>query len=154
MAKGTGRTCSKEGCNAPHHAKGLCMKHYMRRLRATNPAVRENERECQRQRRTDPGVKARGNDRRRERYADDPAYRARRNTETRERYHRMGGDGYRRWLGTLLMEQGFACGICGRTITADRADVHHVRPVSKGGGNEKANLVAACPSCNRRLGNR
>ena len=36
----------------------------------------------------------------------------------------------------------------------DAADVHHVVPVSKGGSSDKANLVAACPSCNRRLGNR
>lgn len=105
------------------------------------------------------------------RYRTDPAYRSRilerdrrsRGTESRraykrrwerERYHRMGGKGYARWRGTLLLEQGFACGICGQTITAATPDVDHIVPVSKGGSSDKSNLQAACPTCNIRKGNR
>ena len=71
-----------------------------------------------------------------------------------ERRRRQGGVGYQRWRGTLLLEQGFACALCGETITAAVAHVDHVVPVSKGGGSEKANLQATCPSCNMRKGNR
>ena len=89
-----------------------------------------------------------------ERRRSDPAYRARRNARARARYHRQGGESYARWRGTLLLEQGFACGLCGETITAETAHVDHIVPVSKGGGNEKANLQATCPACNLAKGNR
>lgn len=62
--------------------------------------------------------------------------------------------GYRKHLSTLLMEQAFACALCGETITAETPEVDHIVPRSKGGTNDKANLQAACPECNRSKGNR
>lgn len=43
------------------------------------------------------------------------------------------------------------CNLC-RLVTATTA--HHVIPVSKGGTSELGNLVPACETCNKRLGNK
>ena len=37
----------------------------------------------------------------------------------------------------------------GRLTPAE--EVHHIRPLSKGGGNEKSNLMALCKSCHSRI---
>lgn len=47
---------------------------------------------------------------------------------------------------TALTEAGYRCAVptC-RTILA--IDMHHLVPVSEGGGNTVANLIALCPTC-------
>jgi 5-methylcytosine-specific restriction protein A len=37
----------------------------------------------------------------------------------------------------------------GRLIPAE--EVHHIKPLSKGGGNEKENLMSLCKSCHSRI---
>jgi len=58
----------------------------------------------------------------------------------------------------LFARDGYSCQYCGRHrkelkgrqfLTRD-----HVLPVSRGGGNEWANVVTACSPCNNRKGNR
>ena len=46
----------------------------------------------------------------------------------------------------VLIEAGYRCAVptC-RTILA--IDLHHIVEVAKGGGNEKSNLLALCPTC-------
>jgi hypothetical protein len=46
----------------------------------------------------------------------------------------------------VLTEAGYRCAVptC-RTILA--IDMHHLLPVSEGGGNTTANLIALCPTC-------
>ena len=43
----SGRTCSIEGCDSPHHAKGLCRLHYRQ---AAPPEIRDKEKEKERTR--------------------------------------------------------------------------------------------------------
>ena len=47
---------------------------------------------------------------------------------------------------SVLTEAGYRCAVptC-RTILA--IDLHHMVPVSEGGGNQAANLIALCPTC-------
>mgnify|MGYP001611092206 FL=1 len=47
----------------------------------------------------------------------------------------------------LLAEMGDMCQRCG--WGNGRCDVHHIIPRSKGGTNEKQNLVILCPNCHR-----
>jgi 5-methylcytosine-specific restriction endonuclease McrA len=52
----------------------------------------------------------------------------------------------------LAAEQGGRCHYCGRAMTVDgprMATVEHRVPRALGGGNERANVVAACLSCNQ-----
>ena len=155
--------CSVEGCDSPVLAKGRCHRCYYRRLHREHYA--------------DPVIRARilaqRRERHQERYRDDPDYRERRRANNRatrlrrrgrpegvardrardrERYRRLGGKGYARWRGTLLLEQGFACALCGELITAEVAHVDHIVPVSRGGSSDKSNLQATCPPCNMRKG--
>lgn len=48
----------------------------------------------------------------------------------------------------VFKRDGFRCRYCGRTPEVSVLHVDHVVPVSKGGTNDPANLVAACSSCN------
>ena len=49
------------------------------------------------------------------------------------------------------MQKGL-CGICGRPLTGSSVEIHHVKPLAKGGGNEFANLLAVHSACNRSIG--
>ena len=176
MPQGSRRTCSVEGCDRPHKAHGLCGRHYFRHRYATDEEFRERCKARQRSAR----IRKMQNARRRERQRTDPVFQARdaarakayraknpgRHTRyCRERYQRdpdyrrrvldgRGSGAYRRWRGTLVLEQGFACALCGDTLPAATAHVDHIVPRSKGGGDEKANLQATCPRCNRLKGDR
>ncbi len=46
----------------------------------------------------------------------------------------------------------WVCHLCGRPIGGQDWDVDHVVPVSRGGGDELANLRPAHASCNRARG--
>ncbi|MXX99388.1 MAG: hypothetical protein F4Y67_01025 [Chloroflexi bacterium] len=60
-----------------------------------------------------------------------------------------------RTFASLRRRDGGNCGICGHRL-GSTADTHidHIRPVSKGGGNELANLRLTHARCNLRRGNR
>lgn len=53
-------------------------------------------------------------------------------------------------------EQKWKCAYCGKPMTngvvggdvGRRATIDHVKPISKGGSNRRANLVGACQTCN------
>ena len=49
----------------------------------------------------------------------------------------------------ILKRDGFKCQYCGLAAPDAVLEVDHVVPVSKGGGNEASNLIAACYDCNR-----
>ena len=50
-------------------------------------------------------------------------------------------------------ELGNCCAGCGWSVpgceNGDGLDIHHVRPVKRGGGDEVDNLVLLCPNCHR-----
>ncbi len=46
----------------------------------------------------------------------------------------------------LLRDQHGLCAYCGQPLDLYHAD--HIVPLSRGGGNDAANLALACPSCN------
>lgn len=48
----------------------------------------------------------------------------------------------------ILERDGFRCVYCGASPPSCVLHVDHKVPVSKGGGNEESNLVAACSDCN------
>jgi 5-methylcytosine-specific restriction endonuclease McrA len=50
----------------------------------------------------------------------------------------------------VLVRDGRRCGYCGGAAST----IDHVRPRSRGGGNEWTNTVAACGRCNNRKGDR
>lgn len=54
----------------------------------------------------------------------------------------------------VLAESGGMCALCGATNKERPLDVDHIRPRSKGGGNEYANLQVLCSKCNRAKGNK
>lgn len=47
----------------------------------------------------------------------------------------------------ILMRQGKRCAYCKSSLQTDY-HVDHITPLSKGGGNNPANLQCLCPSCN------
>lgn len=119
------------------------------RARRENPAYRARLRVYNRR----ADVRARQNASRK-----TDAYRAKNRADVRARYQRTGGKGYRRHLPALLLKQGFHCALCGGIIAEEgrrqRAEVDHVVPVSKGGGNNIENLQAVHQHCNASKGNR
>ena len=54
----------------------------------------------------------------------------------------------------LGKKQKGKCGGCKRKLPADLYEIDHIHPVSKGGGNELANLQLLCGPCNRSKGSR
>jgi 5-methylcytosine-specific restriction endonuclease McrA len=49
----------------------------------------------------------------------------------------------------VLTKCNFRCVYCGVPATETKLQIDHVKPVSKGGGKEMDNLVAACFDCNQ-----
>lgn len=47
-----------------------------------------------------------------------------------------------------------AVGLCAYCGSSDNLSIDHVKPVSKGGGNERTNLQCLCLPCNIKKGNR
>lgn len=58
---------------------------------------------------------------------------------------RLPKDEWRVLRAQVLKRDQYRCQYCGGKAT----EVDHVLPISKGGGNEPTNLVAACYGCNR-----
>lgn len=56
--------------------------------------------------------------------------------------------------GSLFRRDGHLCMYCGRTFSDHQLTRDHVIPVSKGGQNTWANVVAACKRCNNHKGAR
>lgn len=54
----------------------------------------------------------------------------------------------------LFLRDRFACQYCDKPMSAKDLTFDHVIPRSKGGGTNWTNIVAACPSCNRRKANK
>lgn len=174
----TDRTCTDEGCNARHYAKGLCQKHYNAAYYARNSdTVRERARSwavenpdrkrandhawadanADRKRTNDAAQKAR----KREHYRDlhraaylaDPE-RAKERWRRRRALKRANGYEPVSYV-AILNEHGMICHICGDAI-ATREDLHfdHVIPLSKGGSHTASNIRPAHALCNWRKGTR
>ena len=55
----------------------------------------------------------------------------------------------------IYLRDGLACAYCGHSVEdGARLSLDHVRPHSRGGGNEPANLVTCCERCNKSRGTR
>ena len=135
--------CTHPGCDELTRGRGLCMRHY--------------QRDWARRNRQTPEARARRNARTMAKKDADPAFREKLNEDMRRWREANPGrvSGYRKWRGTLLMRQAFTCAICGELIAdGETAHVDHIRPVSKGGTDEVANLQVTHPACNMRKGNR
>jgi len=52
----------------------------------------------------------------------------------------------------IFKRDGFTCQYCGERPPDVVLEIDHIMPVSKGGDNDKMNLVAACYACNRGKG--
>jgi len=55
-----------------------------------------------------------------------------------------------RLRGSILERDGYRCAYCGASDGPLECD--HILPVSKGGGHDPSNLIAACFDCNRSKG--
>lgn len=53
----------------------------------------------------------------------------------------------------VLAKSGFACVYCGRKPPEVKLHIDHVHPLSRGGGHDIENLVAACVDCNSAKSN-
>lgn len=54
----------------------------------------------------------------------------------------------------IFERDGFRCQYCGSSGQDVVLEVDHVRPISRGGGDEPDNLLTACFDCNRGKSNR
>ena len=51
-----------------------------------------------------------------------------------------------------ILESGGRCEWCGLSLVSAEFELDHVLSLRQGGANTAANLVVACPDCNRRKG--
>ncbi|MCY3796857.1 MAG: HNH endonuclease signature motif containing protein [Chloroflexi bacterium] len=51
-----------------------------------------------------------------------------------------------------ILESGGRCEWCGLSLVSAEFELDHVLSLRQGGANSAANLVVACPDCNRRKG--
>lgn len=67
---------------------------------------------------------------------------------------------YRKARQLAVERQGGLCAACGRTVAVRQPNgrwriecggVHHLRPLSQGGGNDLGNLVLLCTACHNRI---
>ncbi len=49
----------------------------------------------------------------------------------------------------IAYRDGFTCQFCGSQPGYDEIEIDHLVPVSKGGSDDEANLIATCKKCNR-----
>ena len=49
----------------------------------------------------------------------------------------------------VFKRDGFQCAYCGQSPPAVVLEIDHIKPISKGGGNDVDNLITACFDCNR-----
>jgi len=54
----------------------------------------------------------------------------------------------------ILERDSFTCRYCGKRAPETELEVDHVRPRSRGGSDERTNLVATCRDCNRGKGDK
>lgn len=55
----------------------------------------------------------------------------------------------------IYLRDGMACAYCGDAVeNGAQLTLDHIKPHSKGGGNEATNLVTCCHKCNCSRGNR
>ena len=57
---------------------------------------------------------------------------------------------FKKWECKQFLDQGGTCYYCDDPLWDKRQNVEHIIPKSKGGGNEKTNLVLACSDCNKK----
>ena len=51
---------------------------------------------------------------------------------------------------TSVLEKRVICPICHKSFPLEVMEVDHIKPVSKGGGDNPANLRLVCPRCNKK----
>lgn len=158
------RICSVVGCGRPYQAQGLCMRHYARAWRESNPTRRIPVAAPDRKHREYLAIKT------------SPAYRARKKREKKrweqahpesKRNQKRAGNHARRarrwgnggifsakdWRD--LISRSVRCHWCKRPWGKTRRPTHdHVTPLSEGGLNSVENSVCACAECNSRKGDR
>lgn len=71
---------------------------------------------------------------------------------TREFYRWKKTPEFAKWKRKQFLKQGGLCWYCQEFLPMTRINVEHRMPRSKGGGNNKGNLVLACSSCNKAKG--
>lgn len=54
----------------------------------------------------------------------------------------------------ILERDNFTCRYCGKHAPETELEVDHVKPRSRGGSDDRANLVATCRDCNRGKGDK
>ena len=74
------------------------------------------------------------------------------NPDSVRKYGKLGGRARRGWYQELFDEYLNMCAYCG--VTLSRPHLDHFVPMSKGGTDERDNLIPACKSCNSSKGNK
>lgn len=67
---------------------------------------------------------------------------------------RINKEQWLKFRAKLLAKQGFKCAYCMCDLHGKRMNVEHIIPISRGGGNDSNNLVAACSNCNKNKGHK
>jgi len=49
----------------------------------------------------------------------------------------------------ILERDNFTCQVCGIFLMDISLEVHHIKPLFKGGTNDEANLITLCHECHR-----
>lgn len=66
------------------------------------------------------------------------------------RHERMTGAAWKRLRAEVFARDNYTCAYCQQSFGPTELECDHIEPISKGGTNEKGNLVTACGPCNRR----
>lgn len=147
------KTCSKEGCNNKHHAKGYCKIHYNKLLpRRTDICSVDG---CNKP------VEAKGmcsmhRSRLKRNGTLEESNRVRTCHSLEEKYYSIDSANmlthefiiHNNWTKACKQYYGDHCTECGWDETT--CDVHHVIPRSKGGKNTIENAIMLCPNCHAK----
>lgn len=146
---------------------------YARRRRAIDPEWRERQLMLDRISSKKPERKAKKNERKKWRIANDDEFRDRVNEQSRpakgawkaanpelvaaharnRRARMLSSEGSHTAaeVEQIHAEQGYVCAICG-VSTAEKKHIDHIMPLALGGSNWASNLQILCPTCNDRKG--
>jgi len=136
----TGRPC-KNGHIAEHRVSGACVECLRIKKRTTEYKAQQRKYKVSREKRNASNDKWRRN--------GGQAIKTQLQRKRRARKRSAEGKHTEQDILDILKAQKYRCAYCRKSIR-QKYEPDHIKPLSRGGSDDKRNIQALCPTCNRK----